>query len=57
MKKLHYWILLVFTSSIFSYFLLPWEMTIGVFLAGLVMLSYNLVLHSIIDGESYHEKQ
>jgi hypothetical protein len=57
MKKLQNWILLVFTSSFMSYFLLPWEMTIGVFLAGLVMLSYNLILYSIIDGESYHEEQ
>jgi hypothetical protein len=57
MKKLHNWTLLVFSSSILSYFLLPWEMTIGVFLAGLVMLSYNLVLHFIIDGESYYEEQ
>jgi hypothetical protein len=57
MKKLHNWILLVFTSSFMSYFLLPWEMTIGVFLAGLVMLSYTLILYSIIDGESYNEEQ
>jgi hypothetical protein len=57
MKTLHNWILLVFTSLLISYFLLPWEFTIGVFIASFVMLSYNLFLNYNIDVGSYHEEQ
>jgi hypothetical protein len=57
MSKLYSRLLFVFTSSFLSYFLLPWEFTIGIFIAGMIMLSYNLFLDSINCVGSCNEEQ
>ncbi|GGB52938.1 hypothetical protein [Fictibacillus barbaricus] len=57
MNKLHNWLFLIFITSFISYFVLPWEFTIGLFIAGLAMFSYQLVQYSVEEEGQYIEKQ